>query len=1690
MIENVIVTKLGSESDSLDNTVFTSTTPWSDNAADLIVYRNGVLQVKSQDYSSIDSYTIKFNYSVEDGEQVQMLITRLSSDNFNRDRIIQLDRVNKKLENKTQTTIDKQVFEEELPTSLIIHSKDVWSDDINPDPTISMADGTIRKMDLILDEDITVRNHCGWFASSNHLISSTVKNWILPKFGRNYIIRLYDGDNVEIPSSDPMGWHWDYSSGYLTISNSYTRSRPFKVSGYVYQGRTGGAGSEIGSGVWREPVQYKQLLPTANMVAGEVRLVIDESQLYRYDGVKWVKIYNNSSFYKDPVNLMSDLPLLENQNGDFRLVLSENSIYRWSSSTNEWLNVLNRHNHDDLYYRKSAVDSAIARASTLQVHTHDNLYYRKEEVNQLVRWRPSVANYNLLPPYTENLDGDVILTRDTNTIWRFDYFGNPARWIAITNAQSVWKDPVQNLASLPTINNRVGDARLVLDIKLLYFWDGTQWYAQIPSDHNHDSLYYTKTYIDALNFNWKSPVTKENTLPTSGNASGDVRMTLDTLNAYFWDGTTWTRWTASPKWREPVATSLLLPTFGNRDSEIRLVKSENYIYIWDSITNTWKPLSLPNHTHDDLYYTKIALDSGQLDTRYYTKTVIDDKFNSDTGHDHDGVNSKRVDYNNLLNIPYFYWKQPVVDLASFPTSGNELGDVRISILEENCYAWNGTEWRLIGEGTFAQKDHEHDARYYQKLEVDVMIQELSNDFNSQLMTKADKIHFHDDRYYQKSIVDSLIQDRFDLINGHNHNGKNSRQISYYDLLDIPSVYMTHNHDERYYTKTELQTAGQSQVDWINISNKPDLGNTHWKSPVQTVLDLPTINNEVGDIRLVLNDSDIYEWVGNQWLNIGHWDNKYIQYWREPVDTYQDLPIIQNVDGDVRLVLSENIFYRWNQLMRTWIVVLQTESDALVFLNGDQLFGEGVEWVRIREKEVQLAIPAKAGDQVSLILKYDYKTQRKDFLAYSGQTLFNFATGYYREDFLAAPSQTVFVRQHSFIKDGNALLVWLNGLLQRVGIDFRETDAYTFEFLNPCEQQDRVITISLDHASGEGEYIREDYIVSEPTQKDFILLNAFALGGGNLIVFLNGLLQRPNADYKEVNNSKIEFYNACKPTDYLTFIIFFLDAVKGCCDADQIALGNASDRDWADGLFPFYPEYKVANALDDLNQALLEIAPPKPRSLQSLAFTSENITLSSGYESIGNNSYEGIPGIYRNYLTEDGNFQLFMGDATSISDSDNGILSMYINNIKVDEFNLYNAFVENNRKEIQTSMNYGIQTNGARFDEGLPGTNGALRNSSGGRISIMSVVPHNGFSIYQRARIRLNISQDLLRSGYNYIHLTHSSESYLLTSLQYKLFYDSADTRPEFIDDVHILEFSLTSQKYVSGIRYYSIGDQFRTDYNITSVYNNSFSQISTTMEMPGLSKIDVEYNDPNIRGVSEKPVIGEILNYNGEFRLNKYGDYSINANLHVESYDPFGTGEIKDTYPVNRLVNTYTNGSTDKIEYFRDEVYRLLPGDFDIIPTNKKNVWNSRDPLLEGNAMLFDMKLSYANKSFSDYKPAQTVDYSAFSQQQTYFRSFYDRLPHNNGTLVIRGISEDNLIKNKLLIDIKLPTQTGWLSLNKNYDVITYQGVDGDGCLLRSQDQNFLFSTGRFSTARSGYVIIVRITINNSSPNVSYMELI
>jgi hypothetical protein len=44
------------------------------------------------------------------------------------------------------------------------------------------------------------------------------------------------------------------------------------------------------------------------------------------------------------------------------------------------------------------------------------------------------------------------------------------------------------------------------------------------------------------------------------------------------------------------------------------------------------------------------------------------------------------------------WKDPVVDLASLPSAGNTLGDVRQTLDDGVIYRWNGTIWEVAGAG--------------------------------------------------------------------------------------------------------------------------------------------------------------------------------------------------------------------------------------------------------------------------------------------------------------------------------------------------------------------------------------------------------------------------------------------------------------------------------------------------------------------------------------------------------------------------------------------------------------------------------------------------------------------------------------------------------------------------------------------------------------------------------------------------------------------------------------------------------------------------------------------------------------------------------------------------------------------------------------------------------------------------------
>jgi len=921
MIQYTITDKTGLEAEDSNKTIFSSNTSWINNGENLIVYKNGVLQSKIDDYILLSSNTIQFNSSLSNNDVVSMMISSLNTNTYSK-----IDRTSKKLEGKSQTSLNKEIYEESIKTNIITHAAEIWTSNLPQNSLAAVNQGLAREyISFELTEDYTVPNHKGWFASLTLDINDRITDWIPPKFDKTYTIRLYDANGAEIPSSSEIGWKWDYSSGYLFIENDHSFSIPFSIKGYKY---IGSKGVSSGDSNWRPPVPDYSALPSNGNLNGDVRLTLIDNVLWTWDtGLnQWQKVVSGS--YKNFVLNTNELPLVNNSIGDVRLVLDKNSFYSWDG--HNWNLVEYEHDHDNRYYTETEIDNILNTYSPT-IHTHDSRYYIKTEVDEAVRWRVSVATELDLPPHTENKDGDVILTRDTNTIWRWvqlDPNTGQGEWVKVIDQDLYWMPPVPTVGDLPLIDNVVGHVRLVLEDGQAYFWDGTQWLELTGADHDHDDLYYRKEEVDLL-IRWKTPVPNYSSLPISTtNEDGDVRLTTDTNSAYRWNSieNKWVIITASPKWREPVNLLTDLPVIGNIDGDTRIVNETLLIYKWNETNSIWEIIGLGPHDHDDRYYTETELDNGQLDNRYYTETEIDERFDIYTGHDHDGINSKKIDYNNLLNIPYFHWKEPVQAIGDLPSTGNIDGDARVVLDENGIYIWKTDEWVQILSGMF---EHNHDERYYTETEIDLMLNVLQNWVTQELLGKSDVGHIHDDRYYTEDEID----ERFDIIAGHDHNGINSKRISYNDLEDKPIGVGPHDHDDRYYTKTELQTPNDAIVDWENIVNAPPFGAGQWQTPVQSVGDLPQTGNNVDDLILVLDTSDIYEWDGSTWVYVGHWEFP-LRYWREPVNDYDDLPMVGNVDGDVRLVMDENNIYRWDEALNMWVIVSGSQGlNCQVYLNG-------------------------------------------------------------------------------------------------------------------------------------------------------------------------------------------------------------------------------------------------------------------------------------------------------------------------------------------------------------------------------------------------------------------------------------------------------------------------------------------------------------------------------------------------------------------------------------------------------------------------------------------------------------------------------------------------------------------------------------------------------------------------------------
>ena len=131
-------------------------------------------------------------------------------------------------------------------------------------------------------------------------------------------------------------------------------------------------------------------------------------------------------------------------------------------------------------------------------------------------------------------------------------------------------------------------------------------------------------------------------------------------------------------------------------------------------------------------------------------------------------------------------------------------------------------------------------------------------------------------------------------------------------LEIVHIYYL---EDNYYSKVELQTPGDSIVDWENIVNVPPFGFFTWGEPVEArvlaIQAAPPANPSTYDFYVDTDDNHLYKWDGTAWV-----DSKLL------------------VEGDRVIALdstSENIF---ELTTGTWVDQGQSTDNTAVIVNND------------------------------------------------------------------------------------------------------------------------------------------------------------------------------------------------------------------------------------------------------------------------------------------------------------------------------------------------------------------------------------------------------------------------------------------------------------------------------------------------------------------------------------------------------------------------------------------------------------------------------------------------------------------------------------------------------------------------------------------------------------------------------------
>ena len=551
------------------------------------------------------------------------------------------------------------------------------------------------------------------------------------------------------------------------------------------------------------------------------------------------------------------------------------------------------------------------------------------------------------------------------------------------------------------------------------------------------------------------------------------------------------------------------------------------------------------------------------------------------------------------------------------------------------------------------------------------------------------------------------------------------------------------------------------------------------------------------------------------------------------------------------------------------------------------------------------------------------------------------------------------------------------------------------------------------------------------------------------------------------------------------------------------LGLPDDGSFLDGVLPLNPSGTVATAIDALNEYLLgcgclELASHLGTTdgntdgrLQAPTFVQARVSTPNLASPFLTNSWDNDTN--RN-LTNINSFTWNLISGESITDLQQGPL----------EARFYDG------------------SNTLIYSEVL-NPDGTVNNQASTPSGILSI--NNLVELAGKVQGRLDVTvphSTLLSSntGYLRVEVDHTVSPNIYSETV-EFFFDS-ETGPSII--AQGVGFVNSPLKFLSGVKYATISGLIRPQISFSAealdVWKDTYrvDPLLVNSATIGVPNYSVAYNSVDVTKDGVSPPVAPFEHdddfaYSGveeitQTNLINPDEAGIFASVSYTIRDPFYSSTGVAITP-NILINTYGNVSTDVLELFVDEDYRLIEnsGVSSLGSINGSGraglAWDSSQSLVTYSGLqVINGSLIYPQSNFLIYEPSTNPNYTAISglySDLVYVRRFRDTLgtARTNGVLYIPGFTEADRLAKNIKVELRVvethvpgnPLQspgnfgTGWLSLNDNYNIATFTGDDGDGCYVNTgsfSDPFYEFTLGSFSTAfAANNAIELRVTYKN-----------